>query len=215
MQKIWSSKLSAYNKYLAHNTFALLVLTPTFGILGWTIREIENLDITMRKILNMAGNFNRNSDIDRLYLPCRNRGRGLKNVKTLYESRIISISQHLKLNRELNKYLREVVVPEEDKIFRVANELLNKYNIANENKSPKYLSKTFTEKQNENHKRDFMSKPLHVYITKTTLESQEIDKQLSLSWTTNKYITSHFKSYAFAIKQEINTKDLNYKRNKA
>ena len=61
-----------------------------------------------------------------------------------------------------------------------------------------------------------MSKPLHEYITKTTLESQEIDKQLSLSWTTKKYITSHFESYAFASsEQEINTKDLNYRRNKA
>ena len=94
----------------------------------------------------MTGNFNRNSDIDRLYLPHRNGGRGLKNVKTLYESRIISISQHLKLNREHNDYLREVVAHEQDKIIRVANELLNKHNIANENKSPKYLSKTFTEK---------------------------------------------------------------------
>ena len=61
-----------------------------------------------------------------------------------------------------------------------------------------------------------MSKPLHGYITKTTLESQEIEKQLSLSWTTNKYITSHFESYAFAIsEQEINAKDLNCRRNKA
>ena len=104
----------------------------------------------------MTGNFNRNSDIDRLYLPCRNGCIGLKNVKTLYESRIISISQHLKLKRERNKYLREVVAHEKDKIIRVAHEV-NKHNIANQNKFPKYLSKTFTEKQNENHKRDFMS----------------------------------------------------------
>ena len=103
MRKIWSSELSAYNKHLAHNTFALPVLTPTFGILDWTIREVENLDITARKILNMTENLNRNSDIDRLYVPRRNGGRGLKNIKTLYESRIISISQYLKLNRKRNK----------------------------------------------------------------------------------------------------------------
>ena len=103
MRKIWSSELSAYNKHLAHNTFALPVLTPTFGILDWTIREIENLDITARKILNMTENLNRNSDIDRLYVPRRNGGRGMKNIKTLYESRIISISQYLKLNRKRNK----------------------------------------------------------------------------------------------------------------
>ena len=61
-----------------------------------------------------------------------------------------------------------------------------------------------------------MSKPFYGYIPKTTLKSQEIDKQLPLSRTTNKYITSHFESYAFAIsEQEINTKDLNYRRKKA
>ena len=78
------------------------------------------------------------------------------------------------------------------------------------------FAKPSLKKKKENHKRDFMSKPLHKYIIKTTLESQEIDKQPSLSWTTNKNITSHFESYAFAIsEQEINTKDLNYRRNKA
>ena len=81
MRKIWSSELSAYNKHLAHNTFALPVLTLTFGILDRTIREIENLDITTRKILNMTGNFDRNSDIDRLYLPRKNGGRGLKTLQ--------------------------------------------------------------------------------------------------------------------------------------
>ena len=82
MRKIWTSELSAYNKHLAHNTFALPLLTPTFGILDWNICETENLDITTRKILNMTGNFNRNSDIDRSYLPHRKGGRGLKNEKS-------------------------------------------------------------------------------------------------------------------------------------
>ena len=51
VQKIWSSKLSAYNKHIADNVFALPVLTPTFGIICWTIQEIENLDIITRKII--------------------------------------------------------------------------------------------------------------------------------------------------------------------
>ena len=65
---------SVYNKHLAHKPFSLPVLTPTFGILNWNICETENLDITTRKILNMTGNFNRNSDIDRSYLPHRKGG---------------------------------------------------------------------------------------------------------------------------------------------
>ena len=35
----------------------LSVLTPTFGIICWTIQEIENLDIMTTKILNVTGNF--------------------------------------------------------------------------------------------------------------------------------------------------------------
>ena len=36
MKKIWTSELSAYNKHIAHNAFAVPVLIPTFGILDWT-----------------------------------------------------------------------------------------------------------------------------------------------------------------------------------
>ena len=60
MQTIWIRELTAYHKHLADNTFVLRVLTP---ILDCTIREIENLDISARKILNMTGNFHRTSVI--------------------------------------------------------------------------------------------------------------------------------------------------------
>ena len=46
---------------------------------------------------------------------------------------------------------------------------------------------------------------------KKAQEQDQIDK--STSWTTDKYVTSHFEGYAFAIhEQEINTKDLQYRR---
>ena len=33
VRKIWISELSAYNKVIAHNSFAIPVVVPTFGIL--------------------------------------------------------------------------------------------------------------------------------------------------------------------------------------
>ena len=57
VQKIWSSDLSGYNKYIAHNVFTLPVLTPTFGIISWIIQGIENLDIMTRKILKFSSKF--------------------------------------------------------------------------------------------------------------------------------------------------------------
>ena len=65
VRKICKSELSSHNKYIAHNTFAVPVLIPTFGLLNWTIQEIEDIDISTRKILCMTGNFHRNSNIDR------------------------------------------------------------------------------------------------------------------------------------------------------
>ena len=67
VRKLWRSELSGYNKYIAHNAFALPVLTSTFGILDCTKDEIKTMDIKTTKVLNMTGNFHRNSDVDRLY----------------------------------------------------------------------------------------------------------------------------------------------------
>ena len=128
VSKIWSSELSAYNKHIAH-VFALPVLTPTFGIICWTIQEIENLDIITRKILNMTGNFHQNSDVDRLYLPRKMGGRGLKSIKLAYECRVISIRQHLLNRTHRNHYLECVVEHEQDKVMRVGKELLNRFEI--------------------------------------------------------------------------------------
>ena len=53
-RKIWSSELSAYNKVIAHNAFAVPVLIPTIGVLDWTIGEIKDIDIKTRKILTLT-----------------------------------------------------------------------------------------------------------------------------------------------------------------
>ena len=45
VKKIWNSQLSAINKSTAHNVFAVPIMTPTIGILDWTRKEIEDLDI--------------------------------------------------------------------------------------------------------------------------------------------------------------------------
>ena len=55
----------------------------------------------------------------------------------------------------------------------------------------------------------FTEKQMQGYPFKKVQEQDQIDK--STSWTTDKYITSHFEGFAFAIhEQEINTKDLQY-----
>ena len=85
VKKIWSSELSLFNKTIAHNAFAAPVITPAIGILDWTIQEIKDIDIRIRKILSVTGNFDPNSDVDRLYIRRNIGGRGLRACQRLIE----------------------------------------------------------------------------------------------------------------------------------
>ena len=113
VRKIWRSKLSAYNMFIAHNSFALPVLVPTFGILDWSIQDIKDLDITTKKQLTMSGNFHPNSDIDLLYIQRNLSGRGLQQIQRVFESQIISTRQYLLRNR--NRNTNKVYICDEEK----------------------------------------------------------------------------------------------------
>ena len=117
-RKIWSSELSAYNKVIAHNAFAVPVLIPTIGVLDWTIGEIKDIDIKTRKILTLTRNFHPNSDVDRLYMQRSFGGRGLRQVQSSYESRIIAIRQYLIKNLHRNSVLKYIYEKETNGIKR-------------------------------------------------------------------------------------------------
>ena len=91
VRKIWSSELSDFNKVIAHNSFAVPIITPTIGIIDWTIDEIRQIDINTRKLLTMTGSFHSNSDVGRVCMSRVKGGIGLRSIRTLYKSRIISL----------------------------------------------------------------------------------------------------------------------------
>ena len=69
VRKVWNSQLNASNKTIAHNIFAVPVLTPTIGILDWSKEEVQQLDIKTRNTMAMAGSLHKRSDVERLYTP--------------------------------------------------------------------------------------------------------------------------------------------------
>ena len=73
----------------------------------------------------MTGNFHKNSDIDRFFMPRKLGGRGIKETVTACECRIVSTKQRLTQNKKNNKYLNKVIDNEENGIIRIANELIN------------------------------------------------------------------------------------------
>ena len=214
VKKIWESQLSGYNKHISYNAFAVSILIPTFDLLDWTIEDIEQIAIGTRKISFMTGNFHRNPDVDRLYIPRRKGGRGLKSIQIAFETSIISVRQHLQANNKNNKYLNNSKLHEKDKLMRAGEEVLQKMNVTNDpNLTPSRISKLFLQQVLREKETSYCSKQLRGYMQRNMNENTNIDHATSNQWLTNKYLTSHFEAYACAIReQEIVTKDLIFRR---
>ena len=98
------------------------VITPTIGILQWTKKEICDIDIATRKILSYTGNLHKRADINRLYVPRKQGGRGLTSVEDIYISRHIILAERLNEQKSMNPFLEKVVEHEQDKIIRLGEE---------------------------------------------------------------------------------------------
>ena len=130
VRETWSSELSDFNKFIAHNSFAVPIIILTIGIIDWTIDEIRQIDINTRKLLTMTDSFHRKSDVGTIYMSNVKEGRGLRSIVTLYESKIISLRQHLLRNANRNELLGYVRECEQAYISRVGNERLVNNDIA-------------------------------------------------------------------------------------
>ena len=192
VKKIWSFELSDFNKVIAHNTFAIPVITPTVGIVDWTIANIQQLDIKTREKLPLTDNFHPNSDIDKLYISRSKGGRGSKNIKTLFESRLISVYQHLKLNSKRSHVLEYVNECEEESIKRVSQDILRNANIEIETKEkPKVLSRRFNAAKAIEHDERYTRKIVHGFFQRKMKSDGNIDFHTSVSQSKNRHTSSH------------------------
>ena len=118
-KKIWTSKLNAKNKIIAHNTFSVSMVTPTIGILNWTKNDIKSMDIMTRKQITMMVGSHHASDINRLYAKRSDGGRGLKNTEDSYELRMVSLSDHIIDKVKTHELLSKVKQHDEQRILRL------------------------------------------------------------------------------------------------
>ena len=80
LRLILKSKLNGTNKIQAINTWVVPLLIYGARIISWKVDELKKMDRTTRKTLTMYGVLHPKSDIDRLYLKQKHRGRGLISI---------------------------------------------------------------------------------------------------------------------------------------
>ena len=199
----------------AHNTFAVPILTPTFGILSWTKEELEHIDVKTRKLLTLSGSFHRNGDVDRLYWYRSEGGRGLNSIHDTYTTRIVALGIHIDEMSHKNKYLNLVKIHEVESIMRQSAELQESYDEEFIEVTPRPPSAKIKSKIKKEHLTKWLKKPQHGFLMKTRGTIEDTNHEHSQYWLTKCNLSSHIEGYICAIQEEeINTRGLQQRRSK-
>ena len=91
LRLVLGTELSAKNKIQAIGLLTVLVLRYSFGIINWNQEELQKLDRKTRKLLTIHGQHHPKADIDRLYVPRKQGGRGLMQLEAAHAVEITKL----------------------------------------------------------------------------------------------------------------------------
>ena len=104
IKKILKSKLNSGNVETTINSRALAVIRYSAGLIKWTKDELRTIDRKTRKAMTMHRVLHPQGDVDRLYIPRKNGGRGMNSVEDCVEMETGSIMKYVdNCNERLQK----------------------------------------------------------------------------------------------------------------
>ena len=95
LRLILGTELGAKNKIQAIMSFTVPVRRYSFGIVNWHQGELQKLDRKMRKLLTIYGQHHPKADIDRLYVPRKQGGRGLIQLEAAHAVEITKLVEYI------------------------------------------------------------------------------------------------------------------------
>ena len=89
------TKLNGGNIIKAINTWAIPVLRYSAPFLKWRNTELQELDRRTRKLLTMHNAHHPKSNVERIYIPRKEGGRGLLNVEDIVNTAILGLEEYV------------------------------------------------------------------------------------------------------------------------
>ncbi|XP_044765984.1 uncharacterized protein LOC123322181 isoform X2 [Coccinella septempunctata] len=184
VRKVLRTQLSSKNKMEAINIWALPSLTYTAGVLTWSNTDLQRMDRRIQTTLVQHGLLHPNSATERLYLPRKEGGRGLKCLEGACRK-------------------------EEEKLkafFRLSNNPIHQW--INSASNPPSSSGQASEGQSEAVSREdtlrqtWKAKPLHGRFH-ASLHQEDVDIQASNTYLTQGYLYPQTKGTLFAIQDQV------------
>ena len=95
MRLVLGTELSVKDKIQAIGLLAVPVLRYSFGIVNWHQEELQKLDRRTRKLLTTHGQHHPKADVDRLYVPRKQGGRGLMQLEAAHVVEITKLVEYV------------------------------------------------------------------------------------------------------------------------
>jgi len=100
LRLVLSTELNAKDKIQAIGSLAVPVLRYSFGIITWHQAELKKLDQKTRKLLTIHGQHNTKADVDRLCVPTKQGGRGLKQLEAAFAVEITKLVEYVDMKED-------------------------------------------------------------------------------------------------------------------
>ena len=203
LRKLLESELNARNLFHAINESILPIITYTFGVIEWNEEELKGYDVQIRKMLNLYKAFELKSDIDRLYLPRIEGGRGLISVWDSFQSSTCRIAHAI--SHTSNQILSQCIETEKKGIYSNINRAKKYEQNVKITLPENYLDKSLMTQARVKAKamKDALAKVhLATYKEKSQhgaylrmLDDTGADKKLSMAWLRKSFLDPHTESY--------------------
>ena len=190
VRAILKTELNSANRVEAINTLVIPVVTYSYNVINWNIPEIKRIDTKIRKLLTTHRMHHPKSDVDRLYVPQKEGGRGLIQLELTYKTTTIGLKKYLETNDD---WMIQLVRKHEQakrahSVTKEANKFNTELNIdctTNEQliatKQAKSLKVTAKKESLKKLKENWENKPLHGQYPLRT-QAPDVDKNKTHQW---------------------------------
>ena len=111
---ILKTQLSGKNKSKAINTYAIPLLTYSFGVINWTQTDIDNIERKVRTTLTKYRYHHPKSAIERVTLPREKGGRGIIDINNLMWKQIDELRHWFHIKQQESDLHRAIVQADKD-----------------------------------------------------------------------------------------------------
>ena len=121
VRKLLETMLNGGNLVKGINTWAISLLRYSAAFLDWTKAEVEQLDRRTRKLMTMHNALHPKRNVDRLYLPRKDGGRGLLGVEDTVHIATASLQRYVRKSTE--RLLSSLATIEGDEVIEPDGDL--------------------------------------------------------------------------------------------